>query len=69
MVWAAIMVCGGLLTGLFLILLLQSAFGLVLLIYIPAAIILCRKRSKSRFDQAGGEVAYLVVQAGISISE
>lgn len=41
---------------------IHLAMCLAFLIYIPAAFGISLSRKKSRFDRAGGEVAYLVVQ-------
>ncbi|KAI9636645.1 uncharacterized protein MKK02DRAFT_45350 [Dioszegia hungarica] len=41
---------------------LHAAMLIAFLIYIPAAFAFTSRRRKTRFDHAGGEVAYLVVQ-------
>jgi len=43
-------------------LILHSCAGVALLVYIPATVYLSLKNSSSTFDQAGGEVAYAVIQ-------
>lgn len=53
--------------SLLLIILLLSLVAF--LIYIPAAFGLSLARKGSHFDHAGGEVAYLVVQAAMWTSE
>ena len=68
-IWAVNMVLSNILDGLLIIILLQSLSGVILFVYIPAALILTRRRSKSRFTQAGGEVAYTVIQAALSLGE
>ncbi|OCF41953.1 hypothetical protein I317_04255 [Kwoniella heveanensis CBS 569] len=42
---------------------LAASSGFLMLVYAPAAIFLSVRDSGSRFDQAGGEVAYTVLQA------
>lgn len=44
------------------LLITHCCLAFAFLVYIPTAFILSAMRSTNRFDQAGGEVAYLVVQ-------
>ncbi|WWD21114.1 hypothetical protein CI109_105595 [Kwoniella shandongensis] len=53
------------LTGSIINLALHCAAGLLMLLYVPAAVILSAKDSDSRFDQAGVEVAYLTIQMAL----
>ena len=68
-VWAICLILTSLNVNTFLALIIIAASGVALVIYIPAAIVLCRRRSTSHFDHAGGEVAYLVTQQALSLSK
>ena len=63
------MLLSGVLVADFALLMIHAVAGIVLLVYIPAAIVLCRRRANSRFDSAAVEVSYLVIQAGIWIGK
>jgi len=47
----------------------SGAALLVLLIYIPTALVFAMKRSNNHFTHAGGEIAYVVVQLTCWIGE
>jgi hypothetical protein len=52
-------------TGSVVLLVVHCAAALATVIYLPAAIIIAVRGKETRFDHAGGEIAYLSVQAAL----